>query len=1218
VFLEKLEVFGFKSFGEKLEVRFAPGITGVIGPNGCGKTNISDALRWVLGEQNMRHLRGDVAEDVIFGGTATRKPLGMAEAVLTISNAQSLLPTEFSEIQVGRRIYRSGESHYLLNKQSVRLKDVRNLFFDTGMGSNAYSVIEREMVDNILAEGSQQRRFLFEEAAGITKYKSRKRETLSKLNATEGDLVRVNDLVTEIERQIRSLRYQAGKARRWQRLHEEIRALDLRLSAHQQAARVARVAELEALLADSRARLESDVAALAGAEAGLESERLKVLDSEKSFAAAQAEHARLGAEMAELRSRIQVGQERARGLLAQLEQGEADQARLAAQVAQMEEERGRLEAEEAQLSIALAERDEHLRREEATLQAAEDVLREKRAGLSGQRQRSMDLIQQTMHRRAEMEQLRAYLGRCEEQLARVTEQESALAGRLAEIEAREGEARAALATQQAGLGQARLREAELETRVRELLAQVSSLQEQERDIRERAAGAASRLRTLQELKANFEGFEAGVRALFRERGMDGLHSVVVDVLDVPREWVDALEVFLGPVLQAVVVDADEAAYRGRDLLLEGQHGRATFLPLSRLTRHAPAALPRDIASEPGVVGYAPGIVRAKAGFEPLADLLMGSVVLVEDADTARRLAERHGAEPWGYLTRSGEFWGPTRLHLGAGPGGTQILHREHEIRDLSEEAEAVGLELARVRAAREAQESEAQACQGELSAARAARAAAEEASLDAERQLNKVLTERRLAEGERDGRGAEGTKLRRERESILEELAAAEVELEARVEQAEIAGAEAAALEAELATLEERREACRTEAGAVKLEWTRVHTRRTGMESRREELERGLVATREALASRSGEAGARLAERTALLEELRELDRRHADGVVDVDARAATLRELESAHLHARSEEALAAARVKELRVSAEAGREGTHASELELHDLRGALEQELARLKVEYELDDLSMLQQQQAPAEHETPARLQAMKSRLRGLGPVNPLAMEEYLKHKERFDFLTSQRDDLTQARTQLLEVIEKINATASGLFTQTFAAAREKFREVFQTVFEGGEADLLLSGDDPLEAQIEVVARPRGKRLQAISLLSSGERSLTAISLLFGIYLVKPSPFCILDEVDAPLDDANIDRFVNLLVHFSKNTQFVVITHNKRTMEACDVLYGVTMQEPGCSRMVSVNFEQAAPAGNGNGARRDAAEGEGPPDEGGDGEQTTVPPEESVLA
>ncbi|HVP38314.1 MAG TPA: chromosome segregation protein SMC [Candidatus Saccharimonadales bacterium] len=1193
MFLEKLEVFGFKSFGEKLEVRFAAGITGVIGPNGCGKTNICDALRWVLGEQNMRHLRGDVAEDVIFGGSASRKPLGMAEAVLTISNSDRVLPTEYDQVQVGRRIYRSGESHYLLNKQSVRLKDVRNLFFDTGMGSNAYSVIEREMVDNILAEGSHQRRFLFEEAAGITKYKARKHETLNKLYATDADLVRVNDLVAEIERQVGSLRYQAGKARRWQRLRQEIQALDLRLSAHAQAARVARVAELEAGLVESRTRLEGDVAALASAEAELETARLAVLDSEKALGAAQAEHTRLNAGLAELGSRLSVGQERARGLLAQLQQGEADQVRLAGELARMEEERERLRAEETQLSAALAEREAHLEREEGALAAAEDALREKRTGLSEQRQRSLDLVQQTMHRRAELEQLQAYLGRCEEQLRQAAEQERALAERLAGIAAREEAARAALEARQAELGESRRRESELEAEARALGERVAERQARERDLRERAAAAESRRSTLQELKDSFEGFEAGVRALFQDHRAGGLRGVVVDMLDVPREWVDALEVFLGPVLQAVVVDSDEAAYRGRDRLLDGERGRATFVPLTRLARHAPAALPPDIADAAGVLGYAPGVVRAKAGFEALAELLLGSVVLVEDAATARRLSARHAAGPWGFLTRSGEFWGPHRLHLGAGPSGTRILHREHEIRDLTAEAAALASELAGVRREREAEEAGLAACQAGLAGARQARAAAEEGSLEAERQVNRVLTERRLAESERDGSSAQAAKLRQEREAIAAELSQAESELAERARLSEQAAEGQSALERELATLEERREACRTEAGALKLEWTRVHTRRGELEARRAELERNLEASRTALQGRGEEAAARLQERTALLEELRGLAERHAAGGREMETRTAGLRELEGAHLEARSEEALAAAQAKELRQAAEAGREGVHAAELELHDLRAALEQELARLKVEYELEDLGALSQQAPPGEGDTAEKLHAMKARLRGLGPVNPLAMDEYVKHKERYDFLTTQRDDLVEARKQLLEVIDKINATASGLFAQTFERAREKFREVFQTMFEGGEADLVLTGDDPLEADIDIVARPRGKRLQAISLLSSGERALTAISLLFGLYLVKPSPFCILDEVDAPLDDANIDRFVALLRHFSRNTQFVVITHNKRTMEVCDVLYGVTMQEPGCSRMISVSFEKAAGDGNGNGSGAQAA-------------------------
>ncbi len=1187
MFLEKLEIFGFKSFAEKIEVRLSPGITGVIGPNGCGKTNISDALRWVLGEQNMRHLRGDVAEDVIFGGSSTRKPLGMAEAILTISNSKNILPTEYTELQVGRRIYRSGESQYLLNKQSVRLKDVRNLFFDTGMGSNAYSVIERQMVDNILADGSNQRRFLFEEAAGITKYKARKRESLNKLEATEGDLLRVNDLVVEIEKELTSLRYQAGKARRWEKLHIEIKGMDLRLAAHAQKTRVLRVAELEGTLASMRMRLEAESTALATAEAGLEQARLKVLEGEKALSAAQAEFNRMVAELSESRNRLAVGEERARGLLAQLEQGEADQARMVAQLTALESERGRLMAEEVELSQTLSDRQALLEQHEALLREAEEALREKRDGLNSQRQLSLDLMQEEIQRKSELERIRNYLTRCEEQLGRVTEQEQSIRARMVEVEARAGEATEALMVEREALEHLKGQETALETHAHAQRVLAEGLLEEERVARDRAAAVDSRLRTLQELKSSFEGFEAGVRALFQDGSGHGARGVVADLLEVPREWVDALEVFMGPALQAVVVDRDDDAYKGRGFLMDGERGRASFVPLERLARHAPVALPQEIAAEEGVLGHAAGLVRAKAGFEALSEMFLGHVVLVESDVVARRLTERYASTPWGFLTPQGEFWGPHRLHLGSGPSGTQILHREHEIRDLVREGEAARAELARIMKTREDVEGELARCRTELTQIKSRRSATEETALEAERQLNRVLTDRKIGEGDLEARVAEAGQLTRERDALKTDLDSGELQLVSRSLLAEEARGLAASLEEQLSQLEERRERCQREASEMRVEWARVHTRRGELGTRRSEVDSNLEGTQSLLSARSTDAAARLGERTALLEENTALSLRAGELEKLTEARHVELQALENAHLNGRSDEALADVQVKDLRRAAESGRETVHAMELEHSEVRGLLEQELARLKVEYELENLDVLAEQEEPREDETPEKLAQLKTRIRGLGPVNPLAMDEYIKRKERYDFLSTQRDDLVQARTQLLEVIEKINTSAREMVQTTFKEVREKFRQVFTTVFEGGEADLLMEGDDPLEAKIEIVARPRGKRLQNISLLSSGERALTAISLLFGVYLVKPSPFCILDEVDAPLDDANIDRFVTLLKHFAANTQFVVITHNKRTMEACDVLYGVTMGEPGCSRLVSVKFDRVEEPGGGNG-------------------------------
>jgi chromosome segregation protein len=1189
MFLQKLELQGFKSFVDKTEILFGGGITGVIGPNGCGKTNVSDAIRWVMGEQSARQLRGDSMEDVIFNGSPKRKPLGLAEVHLTLKNDRGILPTEYSEVTISRRVFRSGMSEYFLNKTPCRLKDIRDLFFDTGMGSHAYSVIERSMVDHVLSDNSGHRRFLFEEASGITKYKARKKEALAKLEATEGDLTRLNDIVFEIERELRSLARQVAKARRHQRLRDEVRDLDLTLTAGHVDALRRRETESRDQWQEETVRREGVAAALAAVEAGLNDQKLALLELERELTTAQGglrdrEEARTRAE-----HQVVLLRERAAGLGRRAEEAAAEAARMRERLAEVTTR----EREAGERRAALtAERDGAQETAEATerdLSAVETELRGRRDLATERKQLSLDLFSTEAEKRGACERIR-------ERQSSVAERRDAAAARRAELESRRSDLGQRL---EAGVVQRRGLETERDEAERALLevagrieALAASVRESTAALakrREVTAAAESRLNTLLELKRNFDGVSEGVKALMSAGGRPaGVLGVVADVLEVPALYLDALEASLGEASAFVLAEDRAAVGRALDRLRALDTGRATLVDLGSVS-HGP--LPVVPVGE-GVVGRASDLVKCGERFRPLVERLLGAVIVVLNRETASRLAA--GAEGGlRFVSLDGEVWERGRVRAGSARSLSGLLHREMEIRDLSGQ-------LADETLAIEAQERELLALDGGRARLLADRATAE-AEVEARRVALETLgREREAAEretqwaaGESEDRGREVAAAEAELETLARALQQAEADLASFQRELDQARAQLADLDGAVSALEARREAASKSAqqarerllalsreeGEWQAEWARA-------EQTRRELETGLAARaaeQETSRSQMAEIEAEVAGLSAGLTGLLEGETSQRERVVELQKRFGTLRTAVQA-----AEEEARGKRFEHTELA-----ELLHQLELGRLQARGELDRTFERLKSEYQMNPESWTPEPPAEGFDEATVRrqLEEARQKLQTLGMVNLLALEEYTKKKERHQFLVQQRGDLTSARAQLLEAIEKINVTASQLFSETFGKVQENFSDIFKTLFEGGDAELRMVGEDPLECEIEIAAKPRGKHLQSISLMSGGERALTAIALLFAIYLVKPSPFCLLDEVDAPLDDANVDRFLRMLERFSNKTQFIVITHNKRTMESAASLYGVTMEELGVSKVVSVRFDSAA---SGNGVSRELEE------------------------
>jgi chromosome segregation protein len=1170
VFVENLNIFGFKSFNTKVGLKFDKGISGIIGPNGCGKSNIVDALRWVLGEQSTKQLRGAKMEDVIFNGSRNHKPMSLAQVELTLNNERGALPIDYDHVTVGRRLYRSGISEYTINKNVVRLKDVRELFLDTGMGSHAYSVIERQMVDNILSDTTGHRRFLFEEAAGIMKYKTRKKEALNKLDATQRDLLRVNDIITEVDRQVTSLKRQVGKARRYREIMNEIRELDLGLSLGRRSGWLEEIAGLDHEFGATQRAAEEAETRVAGLDARLEELHLLVLEHEKGVAGARELLAQVDDELGQVNSRILVYRERLESTGQKIVEAQQNTVRLADRM-----ERNHADEAERRETIAVLEERETGERER--LEAREKEL----AGVEGRVSELREAAErsQAVTREHLEERVRAE-GAVESVRRRIEEIERRVgdaARRSETVDREEKDLRATAESAREGLNAARTRVEEIDER-RGLLeielqnhaARSDMFRKELGEKRENEAAARSRLETLEDLRSRYEGFAPGVRALML--GDDAPGSVLgtlSDLLQVPGEWVRALEPALSSAWQYVVTEDTPAATALIEVVRGDAAGYVTFLPLDRV----PAPGPRP----PGV-RLASDVVSVDPRFENLVRHLLGNLALVDTTGEALALVEK--GTVLRAATRDGVYVDGVVIAGGAGgPQGSELLEREDAIERARTEIDRLASELGDVAARGETLRKEGARLQAELHAAHAAAAEARDALAGRERDHAGLVS--KLAHCDESRREVEETLagLHEETDRLVSEAERLTEELHIRHRVSEDADRAHRETAGGLAEAERARESVLASVHEMRLRWARLEGEmkdaRAALDRllrERQELQDESARTRrdeEDAQSRKSEIQDELEAMAERVQDLHELRDQRAT-VVDA-------RQREKSDVVAREQQDTVA--VREVRRKAGEARQAAHGAELRLTQLRNDLTHLEDRLTGEYDMTraDLDAYRPGELPGD--ASVQLEFLRDRLRRLGPVNLLAVEEFEEKSERLQFMTSQRDDLNQARDTLHRTIAEINKKASIMFLDTFALVQENFQKTFQVLFQGGECSLTLTGDDPLEADIEVTARPRGKRPQGIQQLSSGERALTAIALLFAIYLVKPSPFCILDEVDAPLDDANIDRFVAMIKKFSERTQFIMITHNKKTMEAADCLYGVTMQQPGVSSVVSVRLDGA---------------------------------------
>ena len=1184
MYLKALEIQGFKSFPDKTVLNFGEDITAIVGPNGSGKSNVSDAIRWVMGEQSSKSLRGAKMEDVIFGGTEKRSQMGFAQVTLVLDNTEHIFPRmEESEVAVTRRYYRSGESEYYINKQSVRLRDVNELFMDTGMGREGYSIVGQGKIDEILSVKSADRREIFEEAAGISKFRHRKEETERKLERTEENLVRINDKIAELELQVGPLRSQAEKAKKYLILRDELRTLEISVW----------LENLDKIKTDS-IKLNTDYALaqqeLERANAALD----ELYAASEQFAekahANDMEQERLRTECAELDAKrneedaavavLRTGIEHNRASIERVENDLRDQSgRAESLTAQIAAKHARIE----ELAAQAAELEEELR---AFLAQAEELART--AGEAGSevealRAREALAASDAADCRADVSAINAGLAELSERRTALEAESESVDGQLTEKRRAASASRRALEEAQEEADAVRNiisgHTLKMEGRVkREETARQKSI-----DLTMEKNNLDSRIHLLSEMEKEYEGFNKAVRLIMQaaeKNTLRGVHGPVANLMTTDKRFTVAIEIALGAGMQNVVVDREEDAKSAINFLKQRDGGRATFLPLTAI--RGDVLREAGVEREYGYVGVASQLVQFDKRYTEIFNNLLGRTVVVEDMDCGIAIARKYSNRfrivtlDGQVLNRGGSMTG------GSVSRSAGILSRANELKELTARREALTEKLdAALREADEAKR-DLNAAQYELDVAREQQRGAEDAvlRLTGEKKQYDMLLESLRA-----------------RESDI----AAELEsITARTEELKKA---AAAREEEIKKHEAEAARCRAEseeklAGQNELQRDSAHlgdeiaarkSTLAGFTAERETTERAL-GDLETLAQqmRGDEDGRRAliedyrAKIKAAEEEIAQHDAVTASLRADAEKRRAELAELAEAKLTLEGERSANDRRYRECnellsQTQAAAGR-------LEQKRVTAAMEEKqiLDKLWESYELSH-SAAQEQRIELESVPKAsrRINELKREINGLGNVNVGAIEEFDRVNTRYTYLTGQRDDVEKAKEELLGVIENITSEMTVIFKEQFALIRESFQETFLELFGGGKATLELEDENAvLDCGIEIKVQPPGKALKTLSLLSGGEKAFVAIALYFAILKVHPTPFCVMDEIEAALDEPNVIRVAHYMRRICDKTQFIVITHRRGTMEAADVLYGVTMQERGVSKVLTINMNDMA--------------------------------------
>jgi chromosome segregation protein len=1200
--LKRLELIGFKSFADRTRFDFSPGITGVVGPNGSGKSNVVDAIRWLLGEQSAKSLRGGEMADVIFNGSSSRKSLGMAEATVVFDNAKRLLSVDAEEVQISRRVYRDGTGEYLINGQMARLKDIKDILLGSGAGSGGYTIIAQGRVDELLQASTKDRREIFDEAAGISRFKAKKLEALRKLDSVEQNLTRSKDRLESLDAQLRTLRLQAAKAQRHKEYSDRLKELRVGLGIREWRELSAALEVEEHALAE----LKADVDAVQSRTQSLEG-RAKELDWEANKAEDALRHQE--SKLAEARQQIAGFEATIKHERASTAEHEVELLRIGRERADLGFRVKSLEADAAKAADEAARAEEQLESVRDAAESAAAALADitaRTAGLEKQartdRELQFDLVARAANARSLASSTQAQVERLQKEYTRKLGEIGHKSSQRETLESTLIELSRADSDLQSRLGGARTRLKELFEQRDSLRVSQEKLQHDLEDRRVRQGGLQGRIEVLEGLEKAQEGLGAGVREVLEKRlapqsTLSDIAGLVADLLTVPREVASLVELALGDAAQRFVVK-DPTAIDIVAAAIGELTGRVGFIPLlASGGRQPPDSSPETLESNQGAgaprspAPMLSSFVRCERDdLASLPDQLLGNVALVDSLDDARRLAELH--PNLRFIAKSGELLEPDgTLTVGPASGESGLVSRKSELRELREQFESLAKDVA----------------------------AAEVELISLRRSADKL-------DGVVDAVDAEIGMLSGEAGDLLQQIAKQRTATEQLDEALELLNTETRFLEEEVKQGEAKWVASRMEADdaereaeAVKLRLESLQTAIAAGEQERDLRQKSHTDSQVTL-SRSAAERDRLRDRQSQIEgELRRrrtetIDRatsfatsqtRLQDGVLAMLRASAGMAESfgekeQRERLSAEHGEKAAASRtardtvreeLRQLRDGWQEKQNAAHARELAAHDLHSRRDTAAARIRDDYglELSELASGGRESPESDEPTDSggshpplatqqEIDDLRKKIARLGSVNMEALEELTRVEAEHDSLKSQHEDLASSRIRLLEVIDAINTESRTMFTQTLNAVRGYFQELFRKLFGGGQADIVLEeGVDVLESGIEITARPPGKELRSLSLLSGGEKTMTAIAMLLAIFRNKPSPFCVLDEVDAALDEANTTRFAGVIGEFLDRSQFIVVTHKKRTMAAADRLWGVTMQESGVSRLLPMRFE-----------------------------------------
>ena len=1179
MYLKSIEIHGFKSFANKIVFQFHNGITGIVGPNGSGKSNVADAVRWVLGEQKVKQLRGASMQDVIFAGTELRKPQGFASVAITLDNSDHKLPVDYDEVTITRRIYRSGESEYRMNGSQCRLKDINELFYDTGIGKEGYSIIGQGQIDKILSGKPEERRELFDEAAGIVKFKRRKTVAQKKLEDEKQNLVRVTDILAELEKQVGPLAKQSETAKEYLRLKEELRRCDANAFLAETAGIQTQLKELEEKEAIVSDQLE---------ETSLASENLKreydqlteaIAALDEGLAGKREERTQAGMLMGNLEGQIgvlkeQINTERmnAEHIASRLSSidGELEEKNL--QMTGYERERDEIAAQAETCLKKQEDAEEALRRTEEEMMLLDQQIEDgkasiianlnEKASLAARKQRYATMLEQAQVRRSEVAQ-RLLKFKSDESV-----QDEQLKAEREKLDAVEAEINRLMGERTA----AEENIAGLEQEVRRLNKNLNDTQQQYHT-------SYTRLESLRNLAERYEGYGGSIRRVMEVRDrVKGIHGVVADIISTEKKYEVAVETALGGSIQNIVTDSEQTAKQLIEYLKKNKYGRATFLPLtsvgSRGGFNQEAAL-----GEPGIIGLADSLVHVEPQYRDLASYLLGRVVVAENIDCAIALARKFRYS-LRIVTLEGELLSAGgSMTGGAFKNSSNLLGRRREIEELEAACKKALVRVDEI-------QKDLSLNEGLLTEEREnlerLRAAGQEAIL----RRNTIQIGIAGLEEKKTEIAESSTDMVRENQDLeeqLREIGRSQEQLRKEEERLEGQNAQTSReierLTGELERARQDSDARRQELSGAQMETSGLHQRHQfaleNIRRVREEMRR-LDEEKRELSQGAGGSSQAIASREAEIGQLREL----------IESTGRKSAQLEEEIEKARQEKEAQTARqntffARREEISGEMGRLDKELLRLQNQSekLSERMESYVNYMWSEYELtrQGAEALRDEDAPELGQLKRRLEELKSAIRSLGNVNVNAIEDYKEISERYEFMKTQHGDLVKAEEALLKIIEELDAGMRRQFEEKFREIQREFDKVFKEMFGGGSGKLeLLEDEDLLEAGIQIIAQPPGKKLQNMMQLSGGEKALTAIALLFAIQNLKPSPFCLLDEIEAALDDSNVDRFAKYLHKLTKYTQFIVITHRRGTMMAADRLYGITMQEKGVSTLVSVNL------------------------------------------